>query len=176
MLLKHLAVRKIDLNKYSGVWLNKKDNTVTFGLWNLSGALVGFQQYKPLADKKYASNPSNMKYFTIAGKIDSYSKLLAFGVELLDVKQPVVFVVEGIFDAVPLHNKNINAIATLSNNPKHLKSWVRSLGYKVVALCEGDEAGQKLANIADESVYLPEGKDPADMSDTWFNNLINTYY
>lgn len=175
MLTKHLKDRCFDVSKYSAVWLNNKENVVTFGLWNLSGSLVGFQQYRPLATKERYENPSDMRYFTIGSKVGKTTQLLAFGVELLDRKQRVLFLVEGVFDAVPLHNRNVNALATLSNNPKHLSSWLKTLGYYLVALCEGDKAGKKLAAVADEAVYLPEGKDPADMSSEWFDRLIKTF-
>jgi hypothetical protein len=42
-------------------------------------------------------------------------------------------------------------------------------------LCEDDEAGKKLAHVADAAVYLPEGKDPAQMSDEWFDELVKKY-
>ena len=175
MLLEHLKQRSLTPSLYSGLWLDEEESVTTFGLWNLSGSLVGFQQYKHLASKERCENPRDMRYFTIAGKTDKYSKLLAFGVDLLDSNQKVLFLAEGDFDVVPLHNRNVNALATLNNNPKHLASWLRTLGYYLVALCEGDEAGQKLANVADEAVYLPEGKDPAEMSAEWFDELVQKY-
>lgn len=171
MVLEHLRSRNLVPELYSGVWINEKENTATFGLWNLSGQLVGFQQYKHLASKGRCKNPSDMRYFNIAGKVGNHSKLLVFGTELLNRNQKVLFLAEGIFDVAPLHNRNINALATMTNNPVHLKS----LGYYIVALCEGDNAGKKLANIADKAVYLPEGKDPADMTTEWFDNLVSKY-
>lgn len=175
MLKEHLESRRMTTKLYSGLWLNEEESTVTFGLWNLSGSLIGFQQYKYLASKERCKNPSNMKYFTIAGKTGKHSKLLSFGVELLDSSQKVLFLAEGIFDVVPLHNRKVNALATLTNNPKHLASWLRTLGYYLVALCEGDKAGRKLASVADEVVYLSENKDPADMNDAWFDALVDRY-
>jgi hypothetical protein len=175
MLTSHLKERSLNTELYSGVWLDDENSTVTLGLWNLSGQLVGFQQYKPLAGKGRCEDPSDMRYFSIAGKVGKHSKLLAFGVELLDRRQRVLFLTEGVFDAVPFHNRKINALATMTNNPKHLKSWLMSLGYHLVALCDGDSAGQKLANVAHEAVYLPEGKDPGDMPGEWFDNVIRKY-
>lgn len=46
----------------------------------------------------------------------------------------------------------------------HLKSWINSLGYHTIALCEGDKAGKMLAKIADEAIYLPDKKDVGDLS------------
>lgn len=175
MLLNHLKDRRLDTSIYSGVWLDEENEVATFGIWNLSGQLVGFQQYRHLADKGRKPKPSDMRYFNIAGKEGVGSKLLAFGVELLDIKQKTLFIVEGIFDVAPLHNRGVNALAVMTNNPTHLKSWLHSLGYHIVALCEGDKAGRQLATVADEAIYLPTGKDPADMSDEWFDNIVKIY-
>ena len=175
MIVAHLESRRLNTSLYSGVWLSEEQEVATFGMWNLSGQLVGFQQYKPLEDKTRKSKPSDMRYFTIAGKGGVGSKLLAFGVELLDTTQNNLFIVEGIFDAAPLHNRGVNALAVMTNNPVHLKSWLNSLGYNIIALCEGDKAGRKLAKFADEAIYLPTGKDPADMSDEWFDNIVEIY-
>lgn len=171
----HIKSRRLDVNKYSAVWLSQRTMTFTVGLWNLSGQLVGFQQYKPNAGKERPDNPRDARYYTYATRPHKEAELLAFGVELLDPSKPVLFIVEGMFDAVHLHNMGQNCIATLSNNPKHLRSWLGSLGYYIVALCEGDAAGKRLASSADEAVYLPDGKDPADMSIEWYIDLITKY-
>lgn len=175
MITTHLEGRRLNKSLYSGVWLSEDRKVATFGLWNLSGQLIGFQQYKPLEDKTRKPKPSDMRYFTIAGKEGGGSKLLAFGIELLDTTQNNLFIVEGIFDVAPLHNRGVNALAVMTNNPVHLKSWLNSLGYNIIALCKGDKAGRKLAKFADEAIYLPTGKDLADMSDEWFDNIVKIY-
>jgi len=179
VIVEHLKQRRLTPGLYSGVWLNEHEDICTFGLWNLSGQLVGFQQYRPLALKKINGRPSEAKYFTLLSKVDGKAKLGVFGLDTLDPLNRIVFLVEGIFDAAPLHQKGANALATLTNNPKHLASWLKSLGYWTVALCEGDNAGKKLATVADEAIFLPEGLDPGDMPDSWFDQLLvalrNTY-
>lgn len=62
MMLEHLKQRSLNPNLYSGVWLGEEENTVTFGMWNLSGQLVGFQQYRPLAGKGRGGDYPNKPY------------------------------------------------------------------------------------------------------------------
>ncbi len=138
-----------------------------FPLYTLTGQLVGFQRYNPNGCKKSQENP---KYFTLVK-----NKNTAYGVHLLDTRKRVCFLVEGVFDAMPLHNLKANALAVLSNNPTNLKSWLNSLGYYLVALCEGDKAGRKLAALADTAVFLPDGRDPGDMPNEWFEELVEKY-
>lgn len=160
MMLENLKRRNLTPEYSSGIWPNEQEITVTFGLWNLYGPLVGFHEYRLLPDNEDKNNTSAMRYFTVASKTDKYSKLLAFAIDLLDRKQEVLFLAEGV-----------DGLETLSSNPAHLASWLRSTGYYLVALCEGDGAGKKLAGIADEAIYLPKGKDPAE----WFDELVNKY-
>lgn len=138
-----------------------------FPLYTLTGQLVGFQRYNPNGCKRSQETP---KYFTLAK-----NKNTAYGVHLLNPKQKVCFLVEGVFDATPLHALGANALAVLSNNPTNLRSWLRSLGYYLVALCEGDAAGKKLASLADTAVFLPDGRDPGDMPDEWFKQLLEEF-
>lgn len=171
----HLSERRLNPALYSGVSLDEENTVATFPLWNLSGRMVGFQQYRPLTPKSNQSKPNEQRYFTVASKVGKVSELLVFGTERLSHRNKVLFVAEGVFDVSPLHARNSNALGMLTNNPKHLYEFVRSLGYHVVALCEGDRAGKAMANLGNEVVYLPEGKDPADMPDSWLDDLANFY-
>lgn len=163
--------RGLDLTLYSGVWVH--DDVYTFGLWNLAGQLVGYQQYRPQAGKERYPNPKDMRYYTY---LPSKSNT-AWGLELLNPKQRYLLLVEGIFDAVKLHNLGVNCLAVLANNPKPLKSWLQSLGYILVPVCEGDKAGRKLASLASTSVveYLPEGVDVGDMTQEEVNERFSRY-
>ena len=123
--------------------------------------MVGYQQYRPEADKERKENPRDMRYFTYLPKTTN----TAWGLENLDFSKPYLLVVEGIFDAVKLHNAGINALAVLANNPKPLKSWLHTLGYTIIPVCEGDKAGRMLAKLGDGVIeYLPEGVDVGDMT------------
>ncbi|MEQ6344483.1 MULTISPECIES: toprim domain-containing protein [Vibrio] len=147
-----------------------------FRLWSLTGRLVGYQQYRPFAPKHTApDHRKQARYFTYVSKEHMATSLAAFGVEQLDLKQRVLFLAEGVFDVVPLHRLGVNALAVLGNNPKHLKEWLNTLPFHVVALCDGDEAGQTLARFAHQTVSLPSGKDPGDMSDEWFKSMLSDF-
>ncbi len=167
-LLKHLNDRHLNPSLYNA-FLAEDGSTATFPLWNLSGQLVGYQQYTPFqpkCDKKL--NPRELRYFTYLTKTDHNAQMLsAFGLELLDPNKKYVFVCEGVFDACRLHNLKLNALGLLACDPKPLKSWLWSMGYVVVPVCEGDEAGQKLKSLAntDDVVFLPQGKDLGDLTD-----------
>jgi len=169
-LLSHLKERKLNLELYSH-YLCEDGTSVTFPLWNLSGQMVGFQQYtpnKPKSDKSLT--PREQRYFTLLTKTEGKKQsqmLSAFGLDLLNKKQKYVFVCEGVFDACRLHNKGLNALALLACDPKPLKSWLWSMGYVVVPVCEGDEAGKKLQSLANSELklFLPEGKDLGDLTE-----------
>lgn len=165
-MLEHLESRRCDTSLYSGLAVT--EDTATFPLWNLTGQLVGFQQYRPNAPKQ-TKKPSDARYWTIFNQKNCQT---AFGLDLLHSKHQPLYLVEGIFDACPLHSLGENCLATLSNNPKHLKNWINSLGYYTIALCEGDKAGRMLANIADEAIYLPDGKDVGDLNYNEIRRLL----
>jgi len=149
--------RDLDVSKYSGVVA-----VYTFPLWNLMGQMVGYQQYRPDADKERKLNPKDMRYYTYLPSNTN----TAWGLETLNPRKVNLLVVEGIFDAVKLHNAGCNALAVLANNPRPLKSWLHTLGYNIVPVCEGDKAGRMLASLATGDIveYLPEGVDVGDMT------------
>ncbi|ODS23601.1 hypothetical protein AB835_08290 [Candidatus Endobugula sertula] len=172
----HLSKRRLLPDLYGGITVDSENDIVTFPLWNLSGQMVGFQQYRRGAPKACHGKPSEQKYFTLLSKAGGrHSMLSCFGLDLLGSHSKVVFLGEGVLDISPLHLRKANALAVLMNDPKPLKRWLRSWGYHLVALCEGDKAGRKLANVAHESVYLPEGQDPGDQPNSWFDNLVANY-
>lgn len=160
--------RGLEVPKYSSI-----EVVYTFPLWNLMGQMVGYQQYKPYASKSAKGNPRADKYFTyIPGKSNT-----AWGVDRLDLSKKYIILVEGVFDANKLHNLGINALATLSNNPKPLKSWLWTLPCTIVPVCDGDKAGRKLASMANSDLieYLPEGKDLGDLTQNEVNELFGKY-
>lgn len=169
----YLQKRRLDPYAYPSMSVDHFTQTVTFPLWNLNGEMVGFQAHKPLKQGMQRGKPSEARYHTIIPT--KAKRQTAFGVDLLDSSKKVLFVAEGIFDVAPLHARKANALALLSNDPKHLRRWLRSLGYIIVALVEGDKAGKKMAKVGHKVEWLPEGKDPADMSDSWFDELVKKY-
>ena len=166
----HLKQRRLDKNLYISIGIDEEDCVVTFPLWNLMGQMVGFQRYRP--DRpKFNNNPYEARYFTKINKSSS----TALGLDLLNPENRVLFITEGIFDASPLHIHKANALSVLCNNPLRLKNLISSLGYYTIALCEGDEAGEELKDVTNDFVKLPDGKDPGDMENDWFVDLIKFY-
>ena len=61
--LQNLRSRYFDMNLHT-VWVDEDEGVATFPLWNLSGQLVGYQQYRPSANKKKDNHPKMSRYFT----------------------------------------------------------------------------------------------------------------
>ena len=154
----HLTLRGLNSNLEGKVWIDCRQELVIFPLWNLSGRLCGYQQYNWKSHKKMR-NDKYGKYWTYRTK----ESISCYGLEFLDYSQNILYVVEGVWDAVSMINAGYNCIATLSNDPKWLRNWLKVLPFKTVGLCDGDKAGKKLGNSCSEVVILPEGRDVNDM-------------
>lgn len=140
----HLLSRGLDPRRYPhSVRLDPEAGIASFLLWNLSGQLVGYQQYNPLGDKKQCNDRDLGKYYT-------YQKesLAVWGLETLSYRPDVLFLTEGVFDVVKFHQLGLPGVAVLQNNPKRLKSWTYALPRRVIAACDNDanKSGDKLKN------------------------------
>lgn len=170
-LVEHLHSRHLDLKLHCPV-LDVENDLVTFYLWNLSGNLCGYQQYRRFGLKKgQGLNPKEAKYFT-------YKKqptVVAFGVESLHLTPHVVFLTEGVFDAARLTARGYSALAALSNDPSQdLYNFLHCLGRRVVAVCDNDAAGKRLAKFGHEAVFT-EDKDLGDSSEDYVTELLQRY-
>lgn len=161
--------RHLDLNLHRPI-IDEEEDVATFYLWNLSGQLVGYQQYRRFGEKHTPNNPKEGKYFT-------HRKLPTLGVwgtESLDFSGSV-FVCEGIFDACRLTERGCAAVAVLSNNTGYdLYNWLRCLNRRVVAVCDNDAAGLKLAKFGHDAVFTRE-KDLGEAEDSFVDWLILHY-
>lgn len=146
----HLAERHADASLYN-VTIDEQEGVATFLLYDLSGAVAGYQQYRPAADKAKKNHPREGRYFTYK----SPGRSAVFGLESWSWSRPL-YLVEGIFDCVRLHNLGLSAIATLSNDPRPLRSWLWSLGRSLYAICDAGEGGRKLAKFAHRHVTCSE--------------------
>jgi DNA primase len=168
--LEHLKDRHLDVNLHRPM-VDEENRVATFFLYNLSGQVVGYQQYRPEGDKKPNNNPKLGKYFT-------YKKqptLAVWGVESLDLSPQVVFVCEGLFDACRLTERGFSALAVLSNNPSpDLRNWLTCLNRKVVAVCDDDDAGKRLAKFGDVSLFC-EDHDLGDSSDEFVTKVLQQF-
>jgi hypothetical protein len=168
--LEHLNERHLDVNLHRPM-VDEVERVATFYLYNLSGQLCGYQQYRPEGDKKPNNNPKLGKYYTYRKQ----PTLAVWGVESLDLSPHVVFVCEGLFDAARLTERGFSALAVLSNNPSpDLRNWLTCLNRKVVAVCDNDAAGRKLAKFGDVVLFTDE-KDLGDSSDEYVTKVLQTY-
>jgi hypothetical protein len=150
--------------------MDEVERVATFFLYNLSGQLVGYQQYRPEGSKKPGNNPKLGKYFT-------YKKqptLGVWGVESLHLTPHVVFLTEGVFDAARMTERGYSALAALSNDPsRELWNWLFCLNRRVVAVCDNDKnkAGSKLAKFGTH-VATTYDKDLGDSPDEVVDDLL----
>lgn len=179
----HLIDRGVNLDT-TRVYMDKEKGVATFMLFNLSGQIIGYQYYHPRGDKIH--NPKNvpkgvhpldvMKYFTRITKQDKKNKEIGvYGLETYDVKTRELWIVEGIFDCIKLHNQGLTAIALLANDPKPFGEWLRMLPQRKIVIYDNDEAGKKLAKYGDESYTVPEPfKDLGEMTDEQVKQFIES--
>ena len=169
-LVDHLRARHLDLDLHQPV-LDEVADVVTFFLWNLSGQLVGYQQYRPGASKEKKNNPKEGRYYTYKRKTD----VAVWGVESLHLTPNVVFVTEGVFDACRLTELGVSAVAVLSNDPSFdVKNWLMLLGRMVVIVADNDAAGKRLAKFGHYAVFT-EDKDLGDSSEDFVKSLVERF-
>lgn len=166
----HLNSRYFNPEKSGRVWLDENENILTFPLWNMSGVLVGYQHYRPEADKTKHNNPHEGRYFTYVSK----GQLAVFGLESLKERRKPLYLCEGIFDACRLHWNDLQAIAVLTSDPAHLKEWMRLIGYNIVPCVQGDTASRQLMKYSSHGqyVFLPEGEDVGSVSEKVFKEIF----
>jgi hypothetical protein len=167
---KHLLARHLDLELHRPM-LDEVEDVATFYLWNLSGQVVGYQQYRRNGEKRPQNNPKEGKYFTHRKQ----PTLAVWGVESLHLTPNVVFLCEGVFDACRMTKVGCSALAVLSNDPtQDLKNWLKCLNRKVVVVADNDAAGRKLAKFGDVAVFTDE-KDLGDASQEYVEQLKKLY-
>jgi hypothetical protein len=169
-LLEHLKSRHLNVELHRPV-LDLENDLATFYPWNLSGNLVGYQQYRRYGEKKPNNNPKLGKYFTHRKQ----PTVTVWGVESLHLTPNLLFVTEGVFDAARLTELGYSAVAVLSNDPgADLKNWLKMLNRTVVVVADNDNAGRKLAKFGDVAVFT-EDKDLGDSSDEFVANLVKQF-
>lgn len=151
----HLLARNFNPDIYTNITLDGQGEILTVHLFDFCGRFVGFQQYNHRSDIKTASERDLVRYFTYR----TAGTHALWGLERLDPKQQVCFVVEGIFKASALHMLGLNAIAVLCNNPKGMMQQLRLLPYRFIAIGDNDKAGQKLVSTVGEGVCFERDVD-----------------
>lgn len=157
------------LTSSTPVFIDEEEGVATFLLYN-GNKLVGYQQYRPNADKKKKNHPREGRYFTYLPKETDG----LYGLEQ-DAGCGTLFVVEGIFKAIKLHNLGYNAISPLGATPKRLKPYFKILRAtrRLVALGDDDPAGRELVRIVRRGTTTPVDLD--EMSDAEVHELVKEY-
>lgn len=165
----HLLSRHVNFDVHSPV-VDEVNRVATFYLYNLSGQIVGFQEYRPDQEKLQNNDPRG-RYFTYRGQ----PTVTAFGVESLDLSPHVVFIVEGIFDATRITGRGYSALAALSNSPsKDFGNFLSMLSRRVVAVCDNDVPGKELAKFGNCCVVTTE-HDLGDSSEEFVTELLKKF-
>ena len=168
-LKEHLLDRYCDLSLHKP-FLDEENYVADFPLYTLCGKLVGLQRYRPLGSKKVRNDSKLGKYYTIYNKQD----LVFFGIETLHFSN-VIFLVEGLFDACRISKHGYSVLSAFSNDlDKNRQSFLHCLSRPIVAVCDNDVAGRKLAKSADYVEYA-ENKDLGDSSEEFVLSLLKKY-
>ena len=167
----HLRQRHMSLELHRPI-VDEQRCIVTYLLYNLSGQIVGYQQYNPNGEKGVFNSKERGRYYT-------YRKaptVTVWGVESLYQSTGPIYLTEGVYDAARMTERGQSALATLCNNPpRDYRNWLRMLGRPIVAVCDNDEAGCKLAKYGDYVEVVPDGKDLGDSSDEYVEYLVGKY-
>lgn len=168
----HLKSRYFNFQNHH-IWIDDSNNMAIFPLWNLSGQLVGYQQYRPLLPKEPNNSPIDGRYYTYRNK----DHIGVWGLESWNMSR-TLFITEGIFDACRLTNHNISAIALLSNNPNDTtKKWLWSIRKfrPVFAICDNGPSGKKLVDLSHKSYTMSNTKDLGDSTEDFVFEIIEKY-
>ncbi len=168
----HLKERNVNINLHRPI-IDEENCIATYLLYNLSGQIIGYQQYNPLGDKKINNKPK-AKYYTYVSK--NKSSVVLYGLESLHLTDGVIYVTEGIYDAMRLTNKGQTALATLTNSPsKDVINQLKLLNRPIVVVCDNDDAGRKLAKCGDYVEVVEGAKDLAEAPESYVDHLIKKY-
>lgn len=159
-LVKHLLTRHYDPSRYVNQVLDFENEVLTVYLPNLSGQLVGYQQYRPNVKEKRCNHPTQARYFTHSQR----GVNACWGLEVLDPNKRDVYLVEGLFKASSLHMLGLNAIALLTSHAKPMKSWLHTLNHNLIGIGDNDKAGDGIIRIAGKGFKLEKDIDEYDLS------------
>lgn len=167
----HLNSRYMNTSNHI-VWINTEEKMAVFPLWNLSGQMVGYQNYRPLNPKEPNNDPKSGRYYTHRNK----DMVSVWGLESWNFSR-TLFVCEGIFDACRLTNHGVSAIALLSNNPTDAtKRWLWTIRQfrPVFSICDSGPSGRKLASLSHKS-HTMTVSDLGDSSESFVSELIEKF-
>jgi hypothetical protein len=152
-------------------WVSYEEEIVRFPLWTLDGKLIGYSRYN-WAVGKLRSNDEHGRYINKAN--DAYCML--WGLEHFYDSPDVIFITEGVWDAVRAVNAGYSAVAALTATPsKALLGYFKSInGYRrSIVIADNDPAGAKLKKMGFEAYSVPgPAKDLNDLTQEEANSWL----
>jgi len=137
------------------------DEMVVFMLRDFSGKLVGYQNYRPFAERNH-KNVKMARYFTyLPRKVTGY-----FGLNSLHWTKRV-YLVEGVFKATKLHSLGLSAISLMGSETRQHKGQLGLLQRPITAIGDADAAGAKFAQS------LGGFQSPVDLDEMTGSEVVN---
>lgn len=162
----HLASRHVDMNLHT---VYTSDTKATFMLYNLSGQIVGYQAYSPLAPN-LSSNSLDGRYYTHRSR-----HIAIFGQETIPFARRTVFLTEGVFDIVRLTKLGCSGLALLTNSPNSsILNFLYCLPYKLILISDNDKGGEilrkRLTGIVSD-IIIPPYKDLGEAEESYVKEI-----
>lgn len=163
--------------------IDEKTNTAVFNLFALSGKICGYQRYNPDGikvrsnDERKTVPKLQWKYFTHVTNVDNIPEIAVFGLESLREDTQIIYIVEGIFDAIKLINTGRCALAMLTATPSNnVKNWLKLMPQLKIVILDNDEDNKetrKLGSVGDLVYPTPYGfKDLGEMEQKHVNRYV----
>jgi hypothetical protein len=151
-----LKNRYFDVNRHT-VWVSEPERVAVVPLWNLSGQLTGYHHYRPDRLKDENNHPYDSRYFTRV----TNAPVTVWGLESWYYSN-TLFILEGLFDAARVTWNGFSAVSVFSSDiGKSTLGWLNMVKQfrPVVAICDNDAAGVKLAKHGHEYYTVQSAKD-----------------
>lgn len=130
----HLLNRGMNPNLYPFAGIER--DVARFPMYDFSGRMTGFNQYRPNGEKKAPNDPQLGKYFSYV----SDKQVSVFGLEsFLFSKQ--IYLVGGMFKAATLHRLGYTALRVSGVSPKALLPQLQLLRRPWYAIGDNDLEG-----------------------------------
>lgn len=133
-MLEHLKARGMNCSLYP--FMGMDDEVACFPMYDFSGRMTGFHQYRPDGEKKNPNHPKLGRYFTYIAS----GKLGVFGLESLKFSKEI-YLVGGLFKATTLHRLGYASLHVSGASYKHLKPQLALLNRPFLAIGDQDSEG-----------------------------------
>lgn len=171
-MLDHLHARYFDTRRHTA-WVSEAERVAVVPLWNLSGQMTGYHHYRPDKEKNLNNHPYEARYFTRV----TDSPVTVWGLESWNYSN-TLFVTEGLFDAARVTWNGFSAVCIFSSDAgKATLGWLNLVKQfrPVVAICDSDAPGRKLAKTGHTAYTVQSGKDFNAADESEVQNFFKNY-